>query len=174
MKLHSNTRIQYAFTSNEICWLKRTHTLDRQAWASNQNALANDLHKKSYKYLFICIHLHALKVPSGEKREKVHSHFWHSLLLPRKKNEKKILFFLYGILLCSCFCYFIDIGIDFCFSELFLNHFVFLFGFASSRKSQRFINLLLKKRKMSNWKNFVEYSLYWECERESCVDAILM
>lgn len=93
MKLHSNTRIQYAFTSNEICWLKRTHTLDRQAWASNQNALANDLHKKSYKYLFICIHLHALKVPSGEKREKAHSHFWHSLFIATQKECKKYYFF---------------------------------------------------------------------------------
>lgn len=46
---------------------QRTHA--EQALASNQNALDNDLHKKSYKYLFICFtYVHSKCQP--EKNEK--------------------------------------------------------------------------------------------------------
>lgn len=46
---------------------QRTHA--GQALASNQNALDNDLHKKSYKYLFICFtYMHSKSQP--EKNEK--------------------------------------------------------------------------------------------------------
>lgn len=88
MKLHS-----YAFTSN---------TRAERAWMRNQNALANDLHKKSYKYLFICIHLHAaLKVPTRESEKKCRNtlpflafpFYWHT----KRMHKYGIVIFLFVI-----------------------------------------------------------------------------
>lgn len=101
MQLHSY--IPNAFTS--------TTTRAGRAWVSNQNALANDLHKKSYKYLFICIHLHSCSTQSASQRKEkkkyveIHSHFWHSLFIGTQKKKMH----RYGIVIFLFFFFFVDL-----------------------------------------------------------------
>lgn len=114
------------------------------------------------------------------KTKKVHSHFWHSLIIATQKECTKVLFFLYDILL--CFCFFIDIGIDFCFSELFLDHFVFVW-IRFIKKISTIYQFIIKEMENEQLKelwNFLclEYLLFpqffpQQCERKSCFGVIL-
>lgn len=106
---------------------QRTHA--GQALASNQNALDNDLHKKSYKYLFICFTYMHSKCQPEKNEKKVHSHFWYSLFIATQKECTKVLFFLYYILLCFCF-FLLILVLTFVFRNFF-STISCLFGFAS-------------------------------------------
>lgn len=106
---------------------QRTHA--EQALASNQNALDNDLHKKSYKYLFICFtYVRALKMPTREKRKKYTHIFGIHLLLPRKKNAQKYYFFC--MTFCCVFAFLSILVLTFVFRNFF-STISCLFGFAS-------------------------------------------
>lgn len=128
------------------------------------------------------LHLHALKVPTREKRKKstltflVFTFYCHA-----KRMHKSTIFSVLHFVVFLFF--FIDIGFDFCFSELFLDHFVFVWIRFIKRISTIY-QIILKEKENEQLKelwNFLclRYLLFpqffpQQCERESCIDVILL